>query len=596
MPRGYRFSHAALTFGFAAICPLLQAAEPVSALWSDFLEARRNDTTPILPDFSYAGYHYCEQAIPDVAGPIFDVTDYGAVADDGISDEVGIQATIDAAEAAGGGVVFFPAGRFDLSVTEELRNTVIFVNSSDIVLRGSGSGDNGTELFQQLSLVESANGERWKIQIRPEITNPPSAKITDITADTVRESFSVTVTDASSFAVGDLVLVHMPENSDKSVEDWYCQPHVTKNYWAGHIWFLEYHEVVAVEGNQLVFKEPIRMDIRSQDGWEVWNYPSEHLREVGVEDIRFRGNWHETSYDHSADNPDFDLVFFRHVIDGWVRRCEFHDTVDTLKFERSARISLLNTDYYGVKGHKAMASETCWNILMAGGRSYAPHYHVPSYDDSTTGFVLWRFDYSGSSYDPHGEWNISNLNDASRGHMIDGRMGTGSDDLPNHLRQLVFWNFEHTGTQSSFDWWRGWYDNHQSVVMPIIVGLHGNEISFQADEVAYDEHHGQQVQPESLFEAQLELRLGSLPDWLVAMGGGNNRNLDLEARAKSHEEIMLRWRDFAAADWYLLQRKQSDIDNQVMVVPLNADSDNYRDRSLDPDQTYHYGITAGTTE
>ncbi len=72
---------------------------------------------------------------------------------------------------------------------------------------------------------------------------------------------------ANSFAVGDLVLIHMPENSDRSVEDWYCQPHVTKNYRGGHIWFLEYHEVVAVEGNQLVFKEPIRMDIRSQDGW-----------------------------------------------------------------------------------------------------------------------------------------------------------------------------------------------------------------------------------------------------------------------------------------------------------------------------------------
>ncbi|MFW5828981.1 MAG: DUF4955 domain-containing protein, partial [Planctomycetota bacterium] len=333
--------------------------------------------------------------------------------------------------------------------------------------------------------------------------------------------------------------------------------------------------------------------LRSQDGWEVWNYPSEHLREVGVEDIRFRGNWHEEDYNHSADNPDFDLVFFRHVIDGWVRRCEFHDTVDTLKFERSARISLLNTDYHGVMGHKAMAMETCWNVLMAGGRSYAPHYHVPSYDDSTTGFVLWRFDYSDSSYDPHGEWNISNLNDASRGSFINGRMGSGYRDLPNHLRQLVFWNFEHVGTQTSFDWWRGMWDNHQSVVMPIIVGLHGNEISFQSDEVAYDEHHGQKVQPESLFEAQLEMRLGSLPDWLVAMGGGNNRHLDLEARAKSHEEIMLRWRDFDEAAFYLLQRKQSGVDNQVMVVPLNADSETYRDRNLQADTTYNYGISAG---
>lgn len=55
------------------------------------------------PDFSYAGYGYSESPIPDTGGwAVFDVTDHGAVADDGGYDDAAIQATIDAAQAGGG--------------------------------------------------------------------------------------------------------------------------------------------------------------------------------------------------------------------------------------------------------------------------------------------------------------------------------------------------------------------------------------------------------------------------------------------------------------------------------------------------------------
>ena len=58
-----------------------------SSYWKKFQEAADRSLAEILTDYSYAGYEHGEKAIPDVKGPIFKVTDYGAIADDLISDE-----------------------------------------------------------------------------------------------------------------------------------------------------------------------------------------------------------------------------------------------------------------------------------------------------------------------------------------------------------------------------------------------------------------------------------------------------------------------------------------------------------------------------
>ncbi|MEO8376829.1 MAG: glycosyl hydrolase family 28-related protein, partial [Candidatus Sumerlaeota bacterium] len=68
---------------------------------------------------------------------VFNVTGYGAIADDGLSDNAAIQAAIDAAEANGSGIVFFPPGRFHLNTNSNV-GTTLLVNQDNIVFRGSG--------------------------------------------------------------------------------------------------------------------------------------------------------------------------------------------------------------------------------------------------------------------------------------------------------------------------------------------------------------------------------------------------------------------------------------------------------------------------
>lgn len=62
----------------------------------------------VLPEFSYAGYHHGEIATPNVNNyKVFDVTTFGAIPDDTISDKKAIQKAITAANKNGSGIVFF---------------------------------------------------------------------------------------------------------------------------------------------------------------------------------------------------------------------------------------------------------------------------------------------------------------------------------------------------------------------------------------------------------------------------------------------------------------------------------------------------------
>ena len=64
----------------------------VAPLWEEFVEAKKAGKTPILPDFSYAGYHFSEREIPSVTNKkYFKVTDFGAVPNDNKFDDEAIQ-------------------------------------------------------------------------------------------------------------------------------------------------------------------------------------------------------------------------------------------------------------------------------------------------------------------------------------------------------------------------------------------------------------------------------------------------------------------------------------------------------------------------
>jgi len=103
-----------------AIGAVLLAASPAAGWRSslypeDWSPGHKDYEGRFLNDFSYAGYHCGEADIPvDPPGEVVDATDAPYYADNtGVIDATSaIQMAIDAMGAAGGGVVYLPAGTY----------------------------------------------------------------------------------------------------------------------------------------------------------------------------------------------------------------------------------------------------------------------------------------------------------------------------------------------------------------------------------------------------------------------------------------------------------------------------------------------------
>lgn len=189
---------------FPLLCMAIAGkSQQISPLWTDFVTAKQHGETPVLPDFSYAGYHWSEKTLPSLAGKkVFKVADYGAIPNDELFDDASIQKAVDAAEAnPAGGIVFFEPGKYLIAPDGDAKKQ-IRISKSGIILKGSGSGAGGTEIYQANMRI---NGRQFLF--KPE--DGSTTKLTTIVADAGRETFAVNVQDASKLKVGqDVVIRH----------------------------------------------------------------------------------------------------------------------------------------------------------------------------------------------------------------------------------------------------------------------------------------------------------------------------------------------------------------------------------------------------
>ena len=515
----------------------------ISTTYRDFVESKEDGSTPILPDFSYAGYHNFEKPVPDVntlGYMTFDVTDYGAVANDHLSDESAIKDAIEAAETQGSGIVFFPSGEFLVSTDADksddgegnIINHPIYITGSNIVLKGRGSRHGGTIIRQVNNLPAENPDNFWTVPpmftIKPAdwSTTSNGTVLTTLTEDALRETFWITVADASMLSVGQWIRLYL---TSADAADDFIHPENIRSDWTimkdEGMRVREKYTIAEIDGNRVRLNEPLHaVVIKAAHGWEVRTF--DPLEEVGVEDICFQGTWRER-YEHHKNarhNSGWTLLELKGCVNSWIRRVSFVSVNMGMKIRSCAAFSIYQVTLSGNQGHYFIKNQQNYGLWFGLAEDYGGS--IPGSSDRegqdhgancmsyTTGTVYWKHNmYGFQAIDLHGDRPYANLYDNISGGVLTDAVGGGDKYYPHHLRHLVTWNHKNRSTtHRNYNYWQ----SELRVVRPIIVGYHGGNIG-SVNSTGVLESKGTEVVPGSLFLAQLELRLGEIPSWISTL-------------------------------------------------------------------------------
>lgn len=490
--------------------PPTTPSEPVNGcgLWNDFAAGR----SELLPDFSYAGYAWGEKPLPEADYPVFNICDYGAVADDGKSDRRAFEAAVKAAidGSRNGAVVYVPAGRFELHDASD-PNTPIIIDSDNIVLRGAGRD---RSVLAMSAPGEALDGSLWNT---PELLSfryvrsrdDEQTRLTEITAPASCGSRDIEVASASGLSVGQRVLVRLAGDRRPEAVAAELAPHPVdpefSDLAAEGVKVAEYHTVMRVNGTRVTLYEPLGHEIDPRGGWTL--HAVFDRSGCGVEDLRFEGAFIEP-FSHHKDalhDSGWRILTFLRQAHGWVRRCSFANVSEALSVMLSCNITVDDCSIEGNAGHSAIRSQASTNILIRDVADRSGQYHSVGVSKTASHTVLLRCGIgASSSFESHCSQPRNTLLDQCRGGLNPDHAGGDAALGPNHLRGLVLWNYtQESGTAGEFPLWK----RNNRFVMPVIAGFVGSA-TFNPSETSALESLGTPVEPRSLYEAQLKLRLG----------------------------------------------------------------------------------------
>ncbi|MGB0890928.1 MAG: DUF4955 domain-containing protein [Flavobacteriaceae bacterium] len=533
-------------------------AQNPSSLYQNWVDAQINNTTPILPTFSYAGYHNGEISLPaSFSQQVFDVTNYGAVANDNKSDKEAIKAAIAAAEVSNnGGVIFFPPGRFivndtnptEAGVVADDPTEVIRISKSNIVIKGSGSGVGGTELYQKSHTThpEMATKDYLCPYLFLFWNGEDSANtfITNVTASADRESKTIQVANTSSISVGQWVELYIKDKNVNLLSE-ELAPFSTADFYQSEnlkivkngVEVREIHKVVSKTANTITFKEPIHRAINATYDWKINNFKA--LEEVGIQDLKYTGGFIWNHLHHQApqelypgegnSGPNAFLsssgwsgVKFNHTVNSWISNVEFSAMSQAAIILFSSNVTAINNKYTGNPGHNFITTNSSSGCFLGRNDDLTTGvWHGSGVNGKSIGNVLWRNNHpknGNSGIEMHASQPRSTLVDACTGGMF-FHQGGAIQSLPNHLKNLVLWNFDGVSYSSSNvkSFRPNTETRYSKFIMPIISGLKGFTMSTNTNQYQVNESPGTHVDEESLYEAQLKYRLGTLPGWITGV-------------------------------------------------------------------------------
>lgn len=523
----------------------------------DILSNEKLKADKYLPDYSWAGYHNSEIPIPDKTGETLFLTDFGAVADDGLDDSGALRKLLQQAmEIQGPVTVQFPRGRLILS-------EIFYIERSNILLRGSGSGNGGTELYfpypldmlpdpPMLQELREYMVKYEKRQIEPENnvdvpfsqyawsggyfwTRVPGVRVKSYMEkyDTPPEVLSGIVAGkrgTSTFEVetienlnvGNVVEIqwYNKEGEDGSLlKELYGDfgLYIGSHHWRnpGTALVRQRSKVKSIEGNRVTVSDELIMDMNPD--WEPKVTAWEHLEEVGFAHFRM-------AFPHSNDFPHhkeagFNGFFLTRVFNGWVDDVKIENADSGILTEELANVTISNVETIGTKtAHYTVTMGGVHNVLVKGLTISNRARHPLSFNTYSTKNVYTDCEvYHDPILDQHSGANHQNLFDNIRVHItMDGEMksyplfvgGGAGYWKPSHGSYTTFWNI------------RALFENGFGIEGPILLngmgdgpnarlyGVHGNRpVRIEYGPGAIIKNTNEKPEYPSLFEKQLEQRL-----------------------------------------------------------------------------------------
>ncbi|MGB6319300.1 MAG: hypothetical protein WBG08_11725 [Litorimonas sp.] len=358
-----------------------------------------------LPDFSYAGYGFGERPIPDMAdATLIDVTHHGVVADDGKDDSKALQSALQEARRVSGPVVLsLPKGRIVLS-------DILKLDRSDLVLRGQGKGQGGSEIYIPRPLSYIDTGDKFdeirtylkrfdKVQrdadqnvewpfseyswtggflwIGPQghraaayleeldVAPDPLA----VGTDGERGALSFQVSDASRLRTGDDVeLVWFSRDGEAGpllpVLYGDTELKVGSHHWTFPDRGLVRQKTVirAIEGDRVTIADPLLHPLSETVTADILDWSP--LTDVGIEDLRIAFS-PGTAFGHHLEQG-FNAVYFTGTRNGWVRDVAVHDADSAVLSYSSANLTFDNMETSGDRvAHYAVHIGNVHNALVS---------------------------------------------------------------------------------------------------------------------------------------------------------------------------------------------------------------------------------------
>lgn len=549
-------------------------ADDMAEAWRRFI-MKTDDN--VLLDYSYAGYNYGESAPADGFAWGYKVINVKEVmTENSLSAREALEKILDdnslirktntnATNSNARIVIYFPEGKY---VLQENTTRPLPILGGNFVIKGDGPEKTKLIMNSHIGTDEGSSGALITIQHSNSPRNTNNSKsLGNITQNASKGDFTV-YGSFSGITPGTWVQLRLRSNDEvalqKELGPLYEQK---KSGWSiinapgmesngttedgNGIRIIEFHKVKSATGTSVTFYDPIMSDIDASindynGGWEIREYKC--YENVGIEDLSFVGNAPTPYYHHGENAPSgsvgawmydssYKPVLFMRVVNSWIRNVKFISVSEAVSFDQSAFCSAYNITIDGVRGHSAVRAQESTRIFIGKVKDESAdentlngkgQWHGCGVSKPSIGTVIWNVNWGENAcFEAHATQPRATLLDICSGGLIPFHSGGAETEVPNHLRDLTLWNLNVTGTTNieknkdyatDFEWWFS-DDIWWKVYPPIVVGTHGKSVTFAQEEgqLTYEESTGTMVSPESLYEAQLQKRLGYVPAWLKAL-------------------------------------------------------------------------------